>query len=43
MLGCEPTDGVLGVLGSNQLIIATFVHQMGDVSPIWWTKVAIFI
>ncbi len=45
VLGCEPVDGVLDVLRSNQLRIATFVHQMRDVcvSSIWWTKVAIFI
>ncbi len=31
VLGCEPVDGVLFVLNSNQINIATFVHQMGDV------------
>ncbi len=31
VLGCEPVDGVLVVLSSIQLNIATFVHQMGDV------------
>ncbi len=31
VLGCEPEDGALVVLSSNQLNIATFVHQMGDV------------
>ncbi len=31
ILGSEPIDGVLGVLSSNQINIATFVHQMGDV------------
>ncbi len=41
MLGCEPIDGVLGVLSSNQINIATFVLQFGDTFPIWWTKVAI--
>ncbi len=30
VLGCEPVDGVLVVLSSNQINIATFVHQMGD-------------
>ncbi len=30
-IGCDPVDGVLVVLSSNQLNIATFVHQMGDV------------
>ncbi len=30
VLGCEPVDGVLVVLSSNQLNIATFVHQRGD-------------
>ncbi len=29
--GCEPVDGVLIVLSSNQLNIATFVQQIGDV------------
>ncbi len=29
ILGCEPIDGVLGVLSSNQINIATVVHQMG--------------
>ncbi len=31
VLGCEPVDGVLVILSSNQLNIATFLHQMGDV------------
>ncbi len=31
VLGSKPVDGVLVVLSSNQLNIATFVHQMGDV------------
>ncbi len=31
VLGCEPVNGVLGVLSPNQLNIATFVHQVGDV------------
>ncbi len=31
VLGCKPIDGVQGLLGSNQLNIVTFVHQMGDV------------
>ncbi len=31
LLECEPVDGVLVVLSSNQINIATFVHQMGDV------------
>ncbi len=31
LLGCEPVDGVLIVLSSNQLNIATFVYQMEDV------------
>ncbi len=31
VLGCEPVDGVLVVLSSNQLNIVMFVHQMGDV------------
>ncbi len=37
VLGCKPVDGVLLVLSSNQINIATFVHQMGDTheSPIW--------
>ncbi len=30
VLGCEPVDGVLVVLSSNQINIAIFVHQMGD-------------
>ncbi len=30
ILGYEPVDGVMVVLGSNQLNIATFVHQMVD-------------
>ncbi len=30
VLGCEPVDGVLDVLSSNQINIAAFVHQMGD-------------
>ncbi len=30
ILGCQPIDGVLGVLSSNQINIATFFHQMGD-------------
>ncbi len=30
ILGCEPIDGVLGILSSNQINIATFFHQMGD-------------
>ncbi len=30
VLGCEPLDGVLVVLSSNQINIATFVHQLGD-------------
>ncbi len=29
LFGCEPVDGELGVLSSNQIHIATFVHQMG--------------
>ncbi len=29
--GCEPVNGALIVLSSNQLNIATFVHQMADV------------
>ncbi len=29
--GCELVDGLLVVLSSNQLNIAVFVHQMGDV------------
>ncbi len=29
--GGKPVDGVLVVLSSNQLNIATFVHKMGDV------------
>ncbi len=35
-LGCEPVDGVLVVLSSYQLNIATFVHQMGDVAIFVW-------
>ncbi len=31
VLRCEPVDGVMVVLNSNQLNIAMFVHQMGDV------------
>ncbi len=31
ILGCEPVDGVMVVLSSNQLNIAIFVHQMEDV------------
>ncbi len=31
VLGCKPVDGVLVVLSSNQLIMAMFVHHMGDV------------
>ncbi len=31
VLGCEAVDGLLFVLGSNQINIAMFVHQMGDV------------
>ncbi len=31
VLRCEPVDGVMVVLSSNQLNIAMFVHQMGDV------------
>ncbi len=31
VLGCEPVDGVLVVLSSTELNIATFVHPMGDV------------
>ncbi len=31
ILGCEPTDGVLGVLTSSQINIATFVHQMDKI------------
>ncbi len=31
VLGCKPVDGVLVVLSSNQLNIATFVHQMEEV------------
>ncbi len=31
VLGCEPVDGVLVVLSSNQINIATFVNQMGDI------------
>ncbi len=27
---CEPINGVLGILSSNQINIATFDHQMGD-------------
>ncbi len=30
ILGCEPVDGVLVVLSSNQINIASFVHQMED-------------
>ncbi len=30
VFGCEPVDGVLVVLSSNQINIATFVHQMGN-------------
>ncbi len=30
VLGCEPVDGVLVVFSSNQINIATFVHQMAD-------------
>ncbi len=42
MLDCEPIDGVLGLLSSNQINIPTFVPEI-HTSPIWWTKVAIFI
>ncbi len=31
VFGFEPVDGLLVVLSSNQLNIATFVHQIGDV------------
>ncbi len=31
VLGCQPVDGALVVLSLNQITIATFVHQMGDV------------
>ncbi len=31
MIDLEYLDANQGVLGSNQLNIATFVHQMGDV------------
>ncbi len=31
ILGCDPIDGVLGVLSSNQINIASFLHQMVDV------------
>ncbi len=31
ILECEPIDGELCVLSSNQINIAAFVHQMGDV------------
>ncbi len=31
VLGCKPLDGALVVRSSNQLNIAQFVHQMGDV------------
>ncbi len=30
VLRCEPVDGVLVVLSSNQINITMFVHQMGD-------------
>ncbi len=30
ILGCKPVEGVLVVLSSNQINIATFVHQMVD-------------
>ncbi len=30
VFGCKSVDGVLIVLISNQLNIATFIHQMGD-------------
>ncbi len=44
VLGCEPVDVVLDFLSINQVNIATFVHQMGDVlSPLWCANVAIFI
>ncbi len=33
VLGCKPVDVVPAVRSSNQLNIATFVHQMGDASP----------
>ncbi len=43
VLGCEPIEGVLLVLSSNQINIASFVHQMETrTSSIWWTNIAIF-
>ncbi len=42
-LGCKPIDEVLGNLSSNQINIATFSPDLKHISPIWWTKVAIFI
>ncbi len=43
VLGCEPVDGVLVVLSSNQLNIATLAHHIGCVSPNIVEKVAIVI
>ncbi len=43
-LVCDPIDGVLGVFSSDQINIAAFVHQMGNVSLSHLVeKVAIFI
>ncbi len=30
ILGCEPINGVLGVLSLNQINIGTIFHQLGD-------------
>ncbi len=40
VLGCKPVDGVLVVHSSNQIYIATFVHQMGvtHISQNWLPK-----
>ncbi len=42
VLGCEPVDGVLVVLSSNEINIPTFVHQMVDIQPNFGTFPSIF-
>ncbi len=42
VLACKPVDGVLVVLSSDQLNIATFVHQMGDMCLPSGEQVGIF-